>query len=153
VIGLQDNPIWRILTSPTLRCHQTVQPHARDIRLRIERESALSVDVDLARVLALLEDPRMQDTVMCTHGEGIGHVLTRLVTDGLAVDQPLQWPKGRPGCCTTPTTTHPRPLPATAGPGPCPEQSIGTAGRGPAPDANSRPGVGITAILERPIPP
>jgi hypothetical protein len=48
----------------------------------------------LARVLALLEDPRTQDTVMCTHGEVIGHVLMRLVTDGLAVDQPLQWPKG-----------------------------------------------------------
>ena len=31
---------------------------------------------------------------MCTHGEVIGHVLMRLVTDGLAVDQPLQWPKG-----------------------------------------------------------
>jgi putative methionine-R-sulfoxide reductase with GAF domain len=28
-------------------------------------------------------------------------------------------------------TTHPRPLPATAGPGPCPEHGIGTAARGP----------------------
>jgi hypothetical protein len=48
------------------------------------------VDADLARVLVLLEDPRLQDTVVCTHGELIGQVLTRLVTDGLAVDQPLQ---------------------------------------------------------------
>ena len=31
---------------------------------------------------------------MCTHGEVIGQVLTRLVADGLAVDQPLQWAKG-----------------------------------------------------------
>ena len=94
VIGLDDYPIWRILTSPTLRCHQTVQPLARDRRLRIEPESALGVDADPAQLLALLQDPQLQDTAVCTHGEVIGQVLTRLVTDGLAVDQPLQWPKG-----------------------------------------------------------
>ena len=57
VIGLDDYPIWRILTSPTLRCQQTVQPLARDRRLRIESEVALGVDADPARVQALLQDP------------------------------------------------------------------------------------------------
>ena len=94
MIGLDDYPIGRILTSPTLRCQQTVQPLARDRRLRIECEVALGVDTDPVRVQALLEDPRLQDTVVCTHGEVIGQVLTRLVADGLAVDQPLQWPQG-----------------------------------------------------------
>jgi hypothetical protein len=36
----------------------------------------------------------VQDAVVCTHGEVIGQVLGRLVVDGLAVDQPLAWPKG-----------------------------------------------------------
>ena len=94
VTRLEDFPIERILTSPTLRCHQTVQPLARDRRLRIEPERAFGVDADLARVLALLQDPRLQDAVVCTHGEVIGQVLNLLVADGLAVDQPLQWPKG-----------------------------------------------------------
>ena len=94
VVRLEDFPIWRILTSPTLRCQQTVEPLARDRRLRIEPEQAFGVDADLGRVLALLEAPRLQDTVVCTHGEVIGQVLTRLVADGLAVDQPLAWPKG-----------------------------------------------------------
>jgi hypothetical protein len=49
VIGLDDYPIGRILTSPTLRCHQTVQPLADDRRLHIEHEVALGVDADLAR--------------------------------------------------------------------------------------------------------
>ena len=65
VIGLDDYPIWRILTSPTLRCHQTVQPLARDRRLRIEPESALGVDADPAQLLALLQDPQLQDTAVC----------------------------------------------------------------------------------------
>jgi 8-oxo-dGTP diphosphatase len=94
VVRLEDYPIWRILTSPALRCHQTVQPLARDRRLRVEPEPALGVGADPARVLALLEDPRSQDAVVCTHGEVIGQVLTRLVADGLAVDQVLTWPKG-----------------------------------------------------------
>jgi hypothetical protein len=52
------------------------------------------LDVDPAGVLAPLEDPQLSDAVVCTHGEVIGQVLTRRVADGLAVDQPLTWPKG-----------------------------------------------------------
>jgi broad specificity phosphatase PhoE len=94
VVRLEDYPISHILSSPTLRCHQTVHPLARDRWLRIHHEEALGVDADPARVLALLEDPQLSDAVVCTHGEVIGQVLTRLVAAGLAVDQPLTWPKG-----------------------------------------------------------
>jgi hypothetical protein len=45
-------------------------------------------------VLGLLGHLQAQDAVVCTHGEVIGQVLARLVTDGLVVDQPLVWPKG-----------------------------------------------------------
>jgi phosphohistidine phosphatase SixA len=142
VIGLEDYPIGRILTSPTLRCHQTVQPLARNRRLRIEPEQALGVDADLARVLALLGDPRLQDTVVCTHGEVIGQVLTWLVTDGLAVDQPLQWPKGSTWLLdgTNRRLTHARYLPPLLL---APAPSMASAPRGPVlgPDASSRPGV------------
>ena len=94
VVRLEDYPISHILSSPTLRCHQTVHPLARDRWLRIHHEETLGVDADPAGVLALLEDPQLSDAVVCTHGEVIGQVLTRLVADGLAVDQPLTWPKG-----------------------------------------------------------
>ena len=94
VVRLEDYPIRRMLTSPALRCHQTLQPLARDCRLRIELDVRFGVDADLAPVLALLEDLRSRDAVVCTHGEVIEQVLTRLVGDGLMVDQPLEWPKG-----------------------------------------------------------
>ena len=94
VVRLDDFPIERILTSPTLRCQQTVEPLARDRRLLVEPEQAVGVDADLGRVLALLAELRLQDMVVCTHGEVIGQVLSRLVADGLVVDQPLAWPKG-----------------------------------------------------------
>jgi phosphohistidine phosphatase SixA len=94
VVRLEDYPIRRILTSPALRCRQTLQPLARDCGLCIEPEVTFGVDAELARVLALLEDLRLRDAVVCTHGEVIEQVLNRLVADGLTVDQPLQWPKG-----------------------------------------------------------
>ena len=37
VVRLEDFPVERILCSPTVRCHQTVQPLADDRLLRIER--------------------------------------------------------------------------------------------------------------------
>ena len=36
VVRLEDFPVERILCSPTRRCHQSVQPLARDRRLEIE---------------------------------------------------------------------------------------------------------------------
>jgi broad specificity phosphatase PhoE len=94
VVRLEDYPISRVLSSPTLRCSQTVDPLARDRWLPVDHQEALGVDADLAGILALLENPRLADAVLCTHGEVIGQVLTWLVADGWVVDQPLAWPKG-----------------------------------------------------------
>ena len=94
LVRLEDYPIGCVLSSPTVRCQQTVQPLARDRLLGIEALPALGVEADLGVVLALLGGLLGQDAVVCTHGEVIGQVLARLVADGLVVDQPLAWPKG-----------------------------------------------------------
>ena len=93
VVRLEDYPVDRIPCSPTVRCHQTVQPLASDRLLRIERVAALGVDAGPAEVLALLWDGRLQNAVLCTDGETIGQLLSQLAADGL-VTAPLQWPKG-----------------------------------------------------------
>jgi 8-oxo-dGTP diphosphatase len=94
VVRLEDYPVERILCSPTLRCHQTVQPLARDRLLRIESVPALGVDASPAQLLALFWDLELRHSVLCTHGEGIGLLLTRLIADTLVVEDPLDWPKG-----------------------------------------------------------
>jgi 8-oxo-dGTP diphosphatase len=94
VIRLEDYPVERILCSPTLRCHQTVQPLARDRFLKIEPVAALGVDAGPAQLLALFWDLEICNSVLCTHGEGIGLLLTRLIADALVVEDPLDWPKG-----------------------------------------------------------
>ena len=94
VVRLEDYPVERILCSPTLRCYQTVEPLARDRRLRIETDPALRVDASPAQLLALFWDPELRQSVLCTHGEGIGLLLTRLLADALLAEGPLDWPKG-----------------------------------------------------------
>ena len=94
LVRLEDYPIERILSSPTVRCQQTVQPLAHDRHLPVETTAGLAVAAEPRTVLALLADPGSQGAVLCTHGEVIGQVLTLLAADGLEVDQPLVWPKG-----------------------------------------------------------
>jgi phosphohistidine phosphatase SixA len=94
VIRLEDYPVERILCSPTLRCYQTVEPLARDRLLRIETVPALGVDIIPTQLLALFWDQELRNSVLCTHGEGIGLLLTRLIADALLVEDPLDWPKG-----------------------------------------------------------
>jgi phosphohistidine phosphatase SixA len=95
VIRLQDYPVERILSSPTLRCQQTVQPLARDRFLQIEPLAALGVDAGPDQVRAVFRDRELRNAVLCTHGETIGRLLAELVAaEGLVVQDPLDWPKG-----------------------------------------------------------
>ena len=94
LVRLEDFPVGRILSSPTVRCQQTVQPLADDRHLRVELLPALGVGADPAAALALLAEVQAQDAVVCTHGEMLGELLLHLVVEGLAVDHPMTWPKG-----------------------------------------------------------
>jgi 8-oxo-dGTP diphosphatase len=98
VVRLEDYPIDRILSSPTLRCLQTVQPLARDRFLDVEPEAALGVDAGPAQLRALFWNRAVRNAVLCTHGETIGRLFAELVVDGLVVQRvvegPLDWPKG-----------------------------------------------------------
>jgi phosphohistidine phosphatase SixA len=94
VVRLDDYPVERILCSPTVRCQQTVEPLARDRLLRVEPLAALGVEASAAEVLEVFWDRELRDTVLCTHGETIGRLLEQLVTDGLVLAGPAQWPKG-----------------------------------------------------------
>jgi phosphohistidine phosphatase SixA len=94
VVRLEDYPVEQILCSPTLRCHQTVEPLARDRFLRIERVAALGVETSTAALLAMVRDPDLRDAVLCTHDEVISRLLPRLMADGLIVEEPLRWPEG-----------------------------------------------------------
>ena len=94
VIRLEDYPVDRILSSPTRRGQQTVQPLARDRFLEIEPLAALGVDAGPTQLRTLFWDRALHNVVLCTHGEAIGRLLGELVAEGLVVEGPLDWPEG-----------------------------------------------------------
>jgi 8-oxo-dGTP diphosphatase len=89
---LRDYPITRIVSSPAVRCRQTVEPLARRRGLPVEPADMLGVDADPAELLALLLAPAAGETVVCSHGELIGAVLTRLLGQNPDGGH-LRWPK------------------------------------------------------------
>ena len=94
MLRLEDYPVERILSSPTLRCRQTVEPLARDRLLGIEPVAALGVDAGPVEVRSAFWDRRLQNAVLCTHGETISQLFMQLEMDGMEVLEPLHWPKG-----------------------------------------------------------
>ena len=98
VIRLEDCPVDRILSSPILRCQQTVQPLGRDRFLDVEPQDWLGVDASPTQLRALIRDRALRNALLCTDGETIGRLFAELVVDGLvvqsALEAPLDWPKG-----------------------------------------------------------
>jgi 8-oxo-dGTP diphosphatase len=69
-------PIRRILTSPALRCEQTVAPLAAARDLSVRRTPALAVDGSLDALLTLLGSDAAAGSVLCTHGERLRSLFT-----------------------------------------------------------------------------
>jgi len=86
--------IARIASSPHVRCIETVEPLAKQRGLSVERVETLVEGSDGDDVLDYMVRCAQQPTVVCTHGDVVGDVLTRLVEQGLAVESDLRWEKG-----------------------------------------------------------
>ena len=72
--SLSEMPLRRLLTSPALRCAQTLEPLAHHLDLAIESTSLLARDSEAPLVAQLAEDPRSEDALLCTHGETLAAV-------------------------------------------------------------------------------
>jgi len=86
--------IARIVSSPHTRCVETVEPLAKQRGLTVSNVDELVEGSDGDDVLDYLARCAPQPTVVCSHGDVIGDVLTRLVEQGLAVESDLRWEKG-----------------------------------------------------------
>jgi broad specificity phosphatase PhoE len=89
---LHDRPITTILSSPALRCEQTVQAD-RQGALPVGLDGRLHVDAGTEDAATLI-GPDLDDVVLCTHGELIGHLLGLLRERGAPIGRQAQWPKG-----------------------------------------------------------
>jgi len=90
---LHGRPLTTILSSPTLRCEQTVQPLAEHRGLPVGLDGRLDVDAGADDAATLIRRD-LDDAVLCTHGELIGQLLGLLRERGAPIGRHAQWPKG-----------------------------------------------------------
>ena len=90
---LEQGEVGRILSSPYLRCMQTVAPLAAAVSLRVEPEPSLAEGGDWHEVLRLAHDARVP-TVMCSQGDVIGDLVLYLVAEGLVEPTEARAQKG-----------------------------------------------------------
>ncbi len=83
---MRKRAIERVVSSPYVRCVQTVRPLALSRRVALEVDDALiegSSDEDLRR---LLDEAADRPTVLCSHSEVVERLIDRLESDGVALD-------------------------------------------------------------------
>jgi phosphohistidine phosphatase SixA len=97
-LGLVDQlaglPVGRLLSSPAVRCLQTLQPLADRLGLPIEPDDRLGADGPAGDVVELLASPVLDQAVVCTHGELIGRIFAELEDVGVQLSDRPHWPKG-----------------------------------------------------------
>jgi phosphohistidine phosphatase SixA len=87
-----DTKITAVWSSRAVRCVETVAPLAAALGLDVRTTPHLLDDADPAQMLrwlVSLDGP----TVMCSHGELIGGLISRLQAQGILFDGPAAWPK------------------------------------------------------------
>ena len=80
---LGDRGITRLLTSPAVRCRQTLDPLASHLGLVIEDAPVLSEGASVHGARALLDELGGTDVALCSHGDLIPDLVNRLIAEGM----------------------------------------------------------------------
>jgi len=88
-----DRAVDRVLSSPFVRCVQTVRPLALSRRLPVEETKLLAEGAELAPALASLRDLGGA-AVVCGHGDLIPALVEHLAERGMTMLDPPAWRKG-----------------------------------------------------------
>jgi phosphohistidine phosphatase SixA len=92
---LADLRVERLLTSPSLRCRQTLLPLAAALDLDLEAVDDLGTDGDVDHLVDLVAARASDGAVLCTHGEVLGELLARLRARGdIPAEGRLRYEKG-----------------------------------------------------------
>ncbi len=82
---LGELDIAQIVSSPFVRCRQSVEPLAARLGLPVDVADELAEGVGLEQVLRLVDKVSDSDTVLCTHGDVMRLLLEHLRSEGVKV--------------------------------------------------------------------
>jgi phosphohistidine phosphatase SixA len=81
-----DRRITRVLSSPSARCVQTVEPIAEALGVPVEHHHAMAEGADVHDALELLRSLAHTDVVLCSHGDVIPELISALAARGVKVN-------------------------------------------------------------------
>jgi phosphohistidine phosphatase SixA len=90
---LADRGVTRVVSSPYVRCRQTVEPLGQRLGLPVDLADELAEGTPLHEAQRLIEKFNHEPTVLCTHGDVIGELLESLVHTGV-VGSDVRFEKG-----------------------------------------------------------
>ncbi|HET9730158.1 MAG TPA: phosphoglycerate mutase family protein [Acidimicrobiia bacterium] len=90
---LADARFERVLSSPYVRCMETVVPLAAERKLAVEPVDALAEGADLDDVLSLVHKHAPGGVVFSTHGDIVPMLLDYVASRGVDIGPTPQWPK------------------------------------------------------------
>lgn len=91
--ALVDLDIRRLVSSPFVRCVQTLEPLGKALGLPVEVDDRLAEGARAADALALASELRGSPAVLCSHGDVIPDLLEQLVAAGTKLKGELRWQK------------------------------------------------------------
>jgi 8-oxo-dGTP diphosphatase len=93
---LVDRPVRRIVSSPAVRCVETLAPLAGKLGVPVEQTDVLFEGASPSKAYDLLRQAARGkgDTVLCTHGDLVPELLRLAARDGLSLDDAPRWAKG-----------------------------------------------------------
>ena len=91
-----DVPLARIVSSPTVRCRQTVAPLADARGVDVTVDARLAEFVDSVRIDPVLDviDSLPDDAAICSHGDVIPELIAALERRGMVIASEPCWRKG-----------------------------------------------------------
>jgi broad specificity phosphatase PhoE len=84
--AIGDKKIARVVSSPFVRCRQTVEPLAERVHVPVDLSDALAEGASLTDALRLIEKVAHESTVLCSHGDVLGLLLQHHQDAGVALD-------------------------------------------------------------------
>ena len=91
--ALADAGITRLVTSPFLRCYQTLVPLGVRLGVEVEEDERLAEAQGATGALDLATDLRHTTAAFCSHGDVIPDVLDALLGRGIKLEDELRWQK------------------------------------------------------------
>ena len=101
---LRDASFERVLSSPFVRCMESVVPIAGVRGRSVEPVDALAEGARLDEAAALVRKHALSGALMCTHGDVMPMLLDYYESAGVDIPSEREWPKGCTWILDTDTT-------------------------------------------------